>query len=86
MNYDEWIERERRIRIRILNSSPMIQEKQIYRVCIDCGEVCLCHEENCPNCNSCRIENQLLLLDNDKSVASKIRCQYRFMKLIKSVQ
>jgi hypothetical protein len=78
MDYDVWIERERRIRVKILNSSPIIQKEHKYRVCKSCGEICLCHEESCPNCNSTFITNQRLEIRDGFNIASKIRCQYRF--------
>lgn len=61
-NYATWIERERRVRLKILRSSLVIQQKQEYCVCSTCGEVCLCHEDKCPNCNQehimvCKIKN-----------------------------
>ena len=80
MNYEEWIKGERRIRMKILNDSPVIQERKAYRVCKGCGEVCLCHEGDCPNCNSSNItEHQLTNLDKD--VKKLIRCQFRFKHL-----
>jgi hypothetical protein len=78
MDYDVWIERERRIRVKILKSSPLIQKEHTYRVCIECGEICLCHEEACPNCNSYNIINQILNITNKIDFTTKIRCRYRF--------
>ena len=83
MNYDEWIQRERRARINILNSSPVIKQEHIYRVCQRCGEVCMCHEETCPNCNVLDIRNEKLLDTYDDAIARKMRCFYRFMNLVK---
>ena len=58
MDYEEWISRERRIRLTLLMSSPEIKNESISRVCEDCGEVCLCHELSCPNCGGSKIINQ----------------------------
>jgi len=82
MDYDAWIKRERRIRIKILNSSPVIQKEKLYRLCKDCGEICLCHEELCPNCNSMDIIPQILEIKNTDDITKKIRCHYRFNHLI----
>ncbi len=79
MDYEEWIGRERKIRVSLLMSSPEIQNKGICRVCQDCAEVCLCHELTCPNCGSREIVDQQF---NDvvKEVlsVSRIRCRLRF--------
>ena len=80
MNYDEWIKRERKIRIKILKSSLIIQKEHIYRVCQDCEEICLCHEDSCPNCSSFNIKEQII--KDDYFIFNKIRCQKRFKKLI----
>lgn len=81
MNYDKWINREKKIRIKILKSSPIIQKKNIYRVCKECEEICLCHENSCPNCSSFNIKEQII--EDDYLVFNKIRCQHRFKNLIK---
>lgn len=75
--YPAWIERERRIRIKILINSPATKGN-LYRVCRKCGEVCLCHEEACPNCNSTDIAGGAYL----PSLEVRVRCRYRFEKLI----
>jgi len=80
MNYQEWINREQRLRINILQSSPLIRKDKIFRVCKECKEVCLCHEDTCPNCNSLNISNQTLNFeDNPGCLEARIRCRYRFM-------
>ena len=80
LNYEEWVSRERKIRIKILKDSPVIRKRGIFRVCDSCGEVCLCHEQNCPNCNSTHIiEQQINDLDAEKY--ERIRCHYRFEHL-----
>jgi hypothetical protein len=48
--YSVWLERERRVRLRILGQSPEIAATGLHRLCADCGEVLLCHEDECPNC------------------------------------
>jgi len=80
-NYDEWIKREQRIRLSILKKSPIIRKQKIYRICQNCSEVCLCHEETCPNCNSMKIINQRRD-DIENNVQNRIRCKYRFEKLV----
>jgi len=83
MDYDEWIERERRMRISLLKDSPVIKEKSIYRICQDCGEICLCHEETCPNCNSIRIIQDMLHdKDIEVLIGKRIRCKFRFEHLV----
>lgn len=80
LEYAEWIRRERRIRTKIISSSPTIKEKGCYRVCEDCGEICLCHEERCPNCNLSRISERVL--SNLKEDAQRrMRCLFRYKHL-----
>ncbi len=84
MDYSEWIERERRIRIRILFSSLDVKEKGFFRICTVCGEICLCHENNCPNCDSPEIRDMTLVFtEDDKALKEKIRCNYRFINITK---
>ncbi len=83
MDYPEWIERERKIRSVFLKVAPTIKGKKTYRVCQNCGEICLCHEEACPNCNSvnicaAKIDNAGILPEE------RIRLKYRFEKLVYS--
>lgn len=78
LEYEEWIERERRVRARILMSSPVIAKEGLYRTCRDCGEILLCHEEECPNCNSERITSRKI---DDALNAARIRCRFRFEHL-----
>ena len=77
MNYDQWIARERRIRVKILMQSPLQKERYIYRVCNNCNEICICYEERCPNCNSDKIIQKRF---NEKKVGidENIRCRYRY--------
>ena len=80
MNYDEWIERERKTRVSILLGSPLIQKTGLYRVCRGCGEICLCHEETCPNCNAGNITEEKI--DKDVVISGKrIRCSFRYENL-----
>ncbi len=82
MDYEEWIKREQRIRIKILENSPAISKKKIYRLCRDCGEVCLCHEQMCPNCNNDNImERYLSNLDEESQ--KRVRCRFRFEHLFR---
>lgn len=82
MEYNDWIDRERRIRIKLLDSSSIILKDHIYRVCKICGEVCLCHEEKCPNCDSDEIISEIL--ENNSSIIGKIRCQHRYKNILNS--
>ena len=81
MDYNEWIKKQRRVRIKILGSSPVIQKEHIYSVCSDCGEMCLYHEEFYPNCNANSVLNQRIEMAEVDEIASRIRCQYRFSNL-----
>ncbi len=58
--YEQWLERERRIRLRILGQSPSVSATGLYRLCADCGEALLCHEQDCPHCGGARIEQAAL--------------------------
>ena len=58
MDYVDWIMRESKIRIKILLDSPVIRKTGFYRICRDCGEICLCHEKACPNCNKKNISQE----------------------------
>lgn len=79
MDYDVWIKRERRIRRKMLADGLQKSKDNIYRVCGDCGEVCLCHETQCPNCDSANIEEHCLMVHD---VGSRIRCRLRYVKLV----
>ncbi|MDI6728719.1 MAG: hypothetical protein QMD44_07330 [Thermodesulfovibrionales bacterium] len=79
MDYDEWIRREQRLRIRILENSPLILKEHFFRVCAECGEILLCHEENCPNCNSTSIDKEKI--DDFATISNRIRCKFRFIKI-----
>jgi len=83
VEYSEWIRRERRIRVKILKGSSQISKTKLYRVCLDCGEVVLCHEQSCPNC---RMENiaEEHITDIDSVAFNRIRCRYRFDHLSKT--
>ena len=77
MDYGEWIKRELRYRSRILAGAPGIQETKVYPVCYECGEVCLCHERICPNCNSANLTEKRLEYF-EKEIPVLIGCLYRF--------
>lgn len=82
MDYSEWIGRERRIRLKLLMSSPVIKNTWVFHVCRSCAEVCLCHECVCPNCGRSDIADQKI---EEIEVAlfseQRIRCQYRYKNL-----
>ena len=82
MDYEAWIGRERKIRSTLLMNVPEIKNNSICRVCKDCGEICLCHEINCPNCGGREIGDQQFN-DVEKEVLSgrRIRCQFRFKNI-----
>lgn len=79
--YRHWINRERRLRRKILQNSPLIRDCPVFRVCQDCDEVCLCHEDRCPNCNSGNIQRELLPQYQEDALESRIRCEFRFTHL-----
>ena len=82
MDYREWIKREARLRSRILKDSQAIQQTGVYRICQNCGEVLLCHEVRCPNCDSAMIDEERL--DNPAEQlrgGKRIRCRHRFNHL-----
>ncbi len=60
-DYRYWIGRERRFRKKILQRSLLVREANVFRSCQDCKEICLCHEDRCPNCNSDNIHSEQLL-------------------------
>lgn len=82
MDYDVWIERERKIRSTLLSQSPYIEKTKIYRVCKDCKELFICFEDRCPNCNSRSIVNEKI---DDKdflvAVQNRIRCKFRYQDI-----
>jgi hypothetical protein len=78
MNYETWIERERKIRLKLITDGLKKSEDNIYRVCRDCDEVCLCHEARCPNCDSSNIEERHLMA---QCIAMRIRCRYRYANI-----
>jgi RNA polymerase subunit RPABC4/transcription elongation factor Spt4 len=83
MKYQDWIERERRYRIKLFRDWPEARDLGIYRVCQSCAEICLCAEDACPNCGSVQIGKAHLelaqLLDGNL-----IRCQKRYEALFPS--
>jgi hypothetical protein len=82
VDYKDWIGRERRLRRKILMDSAVIREKGICRICKECGEICLCHELTCPNCN-CKdiIEDKFDNIKAEILNGNRIRCKFRFEKL-----
>lgn len=81
MEYDLWIERERRFRVKILQDWPEARDEGIYRVCQSCGEICLCSEAECPNCMSTEIEKTQLDVEELLN-GKRIRCRLRFEKMV----
>ncbi len=62
-----------------MKTSPLRDGKRRLRVCGECGEFCLCHEETCPNCDS----GEILLQEIGEAVAEaldekRIRCRFRY--------
>ncbi len=80
MDYHRWIERERRLRVKLLMQSPEIARKGVFRVCRDCDEVCLCHEAACPNCGGSAIEETPVERE-EVARGLRIRCRLRFSKI-----
>jgi hypothetical protein len=78
MDYESWIKRERKIRLKMLADRLQTAKDSIYRVCGDCDEVCLCHEARCPNCDSSNVEERHLMA---QCIAERIRCCYRYAKI-----
>ena len=82
MDYEQWIKRERRYRARLLSQSPPIIASGTYRVCRECREVLLCHENACPNCNAdAVVEENIDPDDFQNSIGTRIRCLYRFQTM-----
>lgn len=82
MDYAEWIDRERKSRSALLTSSPEIKNESICRACKDCGEICLCHEINCPNFGGSKIvDHQLYDVEKEVLSGSRICCGFRFKSI-----
>jgi len=79
MKYYIWIEREKKVREKLLKSARQLDSDCMFKTCQDCGEICLCHEKVCPNCNSERIILQLL--EDSRIISERIRCRYRYNRL-----
>lgn len=85
MDYEEWIARERKIRLRILQNSREIRQTGVHRVCLNCEELCLCHEEACPNCGGEAIgERRIDQAQDFSGLGNRIRCRQRFDQLNRS--
>ena len=80
MDYDQWIERQRRFRLKALAQAPEVAAGGVFRLCARCGEVCLCHETACPNCGSDGIA-PARLAGGLAEAAGRIRCLGRFKGL-----
>lgn len=82
MDYQGWIGRERRIRVSLLMGSPEIRNERVYRVCKNCGEVCLCYELTCPNCDDYKIiQEQFENVESEVLSGGRIRCRFRFKNI-----
>lgn len=80
MDYQDWIERERRYRIQLLKDWPEARDHGIFRVCQACDEICLCAEEVCPNCGGKEITRVNLGIERGLD-GTKIRCKLRYEAL-----
>jgi hypothetical protein len=82
MDYEQWIRRERRIRSKILRDSRLVRESGMCRICEACQEICLCHEESCPNCGGANVcEERVQNLVSELAGGARIRCKHRFEQL-----
>jgi hypothetical protein len=81
MDYEDWISRERKIRVSILKDSLRHSRNPVIRVCLECEEICLCHEPRCPNCNSSQIKEQRFVNLAPEALSKRIRCQHRYSQL-----
>ncbi|MFH1033287.1 MAG: hypothetical protein V1806_02160 [Pseudomonadota bacterium] len=79
-DYQRWIERQRRYRLKALAQSPEARLRGGLRLCAACGEVCLCHEADCPNCGGADIAWGDLA-GGLAAAAGRIRCRLRFAGL-----
>lgn len=79
MDYQRWIERQRRYRLKTLAQSPQAAHGA-FRLCGDCGEACLCHETACPNCGGADIAWGSLP-GGLAEAAGRVRCRLRFQGL-----
>jgi hypothetical protein len=80
VDYQSWITRERRLRLRLLLQSPEIKSTGLFRVCSACQEVCLCHEERCPHCGGGDIRPQPVPR-REVAEGRRIRCRRRYARL-----
>ena len=82
MDYEQWIRRERRIRSKFLRDSVVVRESGICRICGDCQEICLCHEETCPNCGGGNLfQGRVESVTSELAGGERIRCKHRFDQL-----
>jgi hypothetical protein len=82
MDYWQWIRRERRIRSKLLRDSLVVRESGRCRICKDCQEICLCHEEICPNCGGRNVRQERLAnIVAELAGGERIRCKARFDQL-----
>ena len=82
MGYQEWIDRERRIRVKLIVQFHAAGDKKKIRVCTNCREVVLCYETVCPNCASKKIAlEDCLDTDLAKLISGRIHCRDRYRRL-----
>jgi hypothetical protein len=87
MGYQEWINRERRIRAKLIVQFHAMGDKKKIRVCLNCREVVLCYETICPNCAL----NKIVLEDSasadlEKLIFNRIHCRDRYRQLFEGDQ
>ena len=82
MGYQEWINRERKIRTKLIVQFRAANDTHKIRLCVDCREVVLCYENICPNCASTKISRETIDDRNlEKMIADRIHCRDRYQKL-----
>ena len=87
MGYQEWINRERRIRAKLIVQFHATGDKNKIRVCTNCREVVLCYETVCPNCASKKIElEDCVGIDLDNLISNRIHCRDRYRQLFEVAQ
>jgi hypothetical protein len=83
MGYQEWINRERKIRAKLIVQFHAANDTHKIRFCVDCREVVLCYETICPNCASAKISQETIGDRNfEKMIASRIHCRNRYQQLL----
>jgi hypothetical protein len=82
MGYQEWIDRERKLRAKLIVQFHAANDAHKIRACVDCHEIVLCYETICPNCSSARISHETFGYDNlNKWIIDRIHCRDRYRNL-----